>query len=153
MRQQAASLHIDPNRIGVIGFSAGGHLIADVSNDAGHSYKPVDEADKQNARPNFAIGLYPGHLWEGVGLKLNPMIHVSSRTPPTMLIQAEDDPVDSVRQSLTYYVALKDAGVPVEMHLYSEGGHGFGLHRSDLPIGAWPGLVEKWLGTIGMLHQ
>jgi acetyl esterase/lipase len=153
MREKAIGLHIDPNKIGVIGFSAGGHMIADVSNDAGHSYAPVDAADKESARPDFAIGLYPGHLWEGTGLKLNPTVHVSAQTPPTFLLQAEDDPVDNVRQSLTYYLALKDADVPVEMHLYAKGGHAFGLRRTDLPIGGWPDLVEKWLRSIGMLSK
>lgn len=153
MREQATSLHIDPNRIGVIGFSAGGHMVADVSNDAGLSYAPVDAADKQSARPNFAIALYPGHLWEGTGLKLNPTVHVSAHTPPTFLLQAEDDSVDDVRQSLTYYLALKGANVPVEMHLYAKGGHAFGLRRADLPIGSWPDLVEKWLDAIGMLSK
>lgn len=151
LRQQAASLHIDPHKIGVIGFSAGGHLIADVSNASGHNYTPVDAADKESARPDFAMGLYPGHLWEGKGLVLNPTVHVTSKTPPTFLVQAEDDPVDDVRHSLTYFLALKQAGAPVEMHLYAKGGHAFGLKKKDLPIGAWPELAEKWMQSIGML--
>jgi acetyl esterase/lipase len=82
LRQQASQWHIDPNKIGVIGFSAGGHMVADISNDSGHSYRPVDDADKQDPRPDFAIGIYPGHLWEGVGVKLNPTLHVSAKRRP-----------------------------------------------------------------------
>jgi len=84
---------------------------------------------------------------------LNPDIPVTRRTPPTFLLQAEDDHVDNVNDSLAYYIALKEAGVPVEMHLYAQGGHAFGLRRTKLPVTAWPRLVETWLGTIGMIPQ
>jgi dipeptidyl aminopeptidase/acylaminoacyl peptidase len=82
---------------------------------------------------------------------LRPDIHVTAKTPPTFLLQAEDDPVDGVEQSLAYYVALQAAGVPVEMHLYAQGGHAFSLRPTKLPIGRWPALVEQWLHTIGAL--
>jgi dipeptidyl aminopeptidase/acylaminoacyl peptidase len=81
------------------------------------------------------------------------LIPVTHETPPTFLVQAEDDSVDGVKQSLVYYIALKNAGVPVEMHLYAQGGHGFGLRRTKLPITEWPELVERWLGTIGMFSE
>jgi len=84
---------------------------------------------------------------------LNPAIPVSKQTPPTFLLQAEDDPVDDVFNSVAYYIALKKAGVPVEMHLYSQGGHAFGLRRTDFLITRWPQLVEAWLGTIGIISQ
>jgi acetyl esterase/lipase len=84
---------------------------------------------------------------------LNPDLHVTSQTPPTFLLQAEDDHVDNVHDSLAYYVALKKAGVPVEMRLYAQGGHGFGLRRTKFPITGWPQLVETWLGTIGMFSE
>ena len=84
---------------------------------------------------------------------MNPDIQVNSQTPPTFLLQAEDDDVDSVDDSLAYYIALKNAGVPVEMHLYAQGGHAFGLRHTQLPITEWPPLVEKWLGTIGMIPK
>ena len=84
---------------------------------------------------------------------MNPDIPVSRHTPPTFLLQAEDDHVDNVNDSLAYYIALKNAGVPVEMHLYAEGGHAFGLRRTKLPITAWPQLVETWLTTTGMISQ
>jgi len=112
----------------------------------------VDAADNVSCRPDFAVVLYPGHLWiSKEGFALNPGIPVSRQTPPTFLLQAENDPVDSVNNSLVYYIALKEAGVPAEMHLYAEGKHAFGLRRSKFPITQWPELVEKWLGTIGMV--
>jgi acetyl esterase/lipase len=84
---------------------------------------------------------------------LNPDIPVTRQTPPTFLLQAEDDHVDNVNDSLAYYIALKKAGVPVEMHLYAQGGHAFGLRRTKLPVTGWPQLVETWLGTIGMIPE
>lgn len=78
---------------------------------------------------------------------------VTRKTPPTFLLQAENDPVDSIENSLVYYIALKNAGVPAEMHLYAEGGHAFGQRRTKFPITEWPQLVEKWLGTIGMISK
>ena len=78
---------------------------------------------------------------------------MTRQTPPTFLLQNEDDHVDNVNDALAYYIALKNAGVPVEMHLYAQGGHAFGLRRTKLPVTAWPQLVEIWLGTIGMVPQ
>lgn len=152
VRFHAAEWHIDPHKIGVIGFSAGGHMVAATSTHFDkRSYPAVDAADRESCRPDFAIACYPGHLWDpDEGLKLNPNVPVTSRTPPTFLLQAEDDHVDGVEQSLTYYIALKKAGVPVEMHLYAQGGHAFGLRRTKFPITAWPQLVETWLNTIGI---
>ena len=155
VRQHAAEWHVDPHKVGVIGFSAGGHLAAAVSTHfAQRTYPPVDAADDLSCRPDFAILLYPGHLWTpGTNLSLRPEIRVSAETPPSFLVHAEDDDVDDVRHSLTYYVALKKAGVPTEMHLYAQGGHAFGLRTSKLPIAQWPRLVEIWLGTIGMISN
>ena len=86
-------------------------------------------------------------------LMVNPDVPVTRQTPPTFLLQAEDDHVDNVNDSLAYYIALKNAGVPVEMHLYARGGHAFGLRRTKVPITRWPQLLEKWLGTIGMIAE
>ena len=156
MRFHAAEWHIDPHKIGVLGFSAGGHLVANISTHfEQRAYAPVDAADKVSCRPDFAVAIYPGHMLENTTkeFELNPEIPVTSQTPPTFLLQAEDDNVDDVKQSLVYYIALKNAGVPVEMHLYAQGGHAFGLRRTKLPITGWPQLVETWLGTIGMLGR
>jgi acetyl esterase/lipase len=86
-------------------------------------------------------------------LALNPDLHITSHTPPTFLLQAEDDHVDNVNDSLSYYIALKNAGVPVEMHLYPHGGHAFGLRRTKSPITDWPQLVNTWLASIGMIPE
>jgi acetyl esterase/lipase len=155
VRLHAAEWHIDPQKVGVLGFSAGGHLSAAISNHfAQRLYPMADAADKESCRPDFAVALYTGHLWiDEKKFELNPDIRVTSETPPTFLVQAEDDPVDSVNHSLVYYVALKRAGVPVEMHLYAQGGHAFGPRRTKFPITAWPELVEKWLRTIGMIGE
>jgi acetyl esterase/lipase len=155
VRLHAAEWHIDPHKIGVLGFSAGGHLVAAISTHfEKRLYRAVDAADKESCRPDFAVALYPGHLWiSAKGFELNPDIHVTRNTPPTFLVQAENDKIDDVNDSLVYYIALKKAGVPVEMHLYAQGGHAFGLRRTRFPITGWPQLVEKWLGTIGMISE
>ena len=152
VRFHAAEWHIDPRKIGVLGFSAGGHLVAAVSTHVDRRvYAPVDAADQESCRPDFAVALYPGHLFDQSTRQLNADIHVSRSTPPTFLLHAENDQVDGVSNSLIYYTALKNAGVPTELHLYAEGGHAFGLRRTTFPITAWPRLVETWLHTIGMI--
>jgi acetyl esterase/lipase len=155
VRYHAAEWGIDPHKIGVVGFSAGGHLVTATSTRFDkRAYPPVDAADKVSCRPDFAIACYPGHMWsEDEGFKLNPDITVTTNTPPTFLVQAENDNVDGVDQSLVYYIALKDAGVPVEMHLYAQGKHAFGLRPSKYPITGWPALAEIWLRTIGMISE
>jgi acetyl esterase/lipase len=155
LRFRAAEWHIDPHKIGVLGFSAAGHLVANISTHfAQRAYAPVDAADKESCRPDFALALYPGHLWvDDKKFELNPEVPVTSETPPTFLLQAEDDHLDGINQSLVYYIALKNAGVSVEMHLYAQGGHAFGLRRTELPITGWPQLMETWLGTIGMIPK
>src|SRR5207237_8408713 len=114
VRFHAAEYHIDPHKIGVLGFSAGGHLVADISTHFDKClYPAVDAADNVSCRPDFAVALYPGHLWVDDGqFGLNPDIRVTSQTPPTFLLQNEDDRVDRVEDSLAYYAALKKAQVP-----------------------------------------
>jgi len=176
VRFHAAEWHIDPHKIGVLGFSAGGHLSAAISTHyEKRLYPAVDAADKESCRPDFAVVIYPGHLslsaaeWDAKQgtkkfvvphsatadkhLAVNPEIPVTRQTPPTFLLQAENDHVDNVDDSLAYYIALKKAGVPAEMHLYAQGGHAFGLRRTKFPITGWPDLVETWLGTIGMISE
>jgi acetyl esterase/lipase len=155
VRKNAGKWHINPNKIGVLGFSAGGYMVADISNHfKKRAYKSIDATDEVSCRPDFAIALYPGHLWtHKKALELNPDIIVTNETPPTLLLQAEDDPVDSINHSLVYYTALKNANVPVEMHLYAQGGHGFGVRPTNLPITKWPQLLELWLRVNGMISQ
>jgi acetyl esterase/lipase len=175
VRFHSAEWHIDPHKIGVLGFSAGGHLSAAMSTHFEQRvYPAVDAVDEESCRPDFAVVLYPGHLtiaateWDASlapgknagGVRtaakhsgLNPDIHVTSQTPPTFLLQAEDDSVDDVENSLVYYAALKKVGVPVEMHLYAQGGHAFGLRQTKFPVTGWPQLVETWLVSIGMILE
>jgi acetyl esterase/lipase len=159
VRFHAKEWNIDPHKIGVLGFSAGGHMVAATSTHFDKRlYPAVDSADTESCRPDFAVALYPGHLWnwtyeDNPKFELNPAVPVNQETPPTFILQAEDDPVDNVNNALVYYVALKKAGVPVEMHLYAEGGHAFGLRHTKFPVTEWPRLVERWLVTIGMISD
>ena len=154
VRAHAAEWGVDPRKVGVIGFPAGGFLVAEVSTyfDA-RLYAPVDAVDRLSSRPDFAIAVYPGHLAMAENsAALNPVIarHITPRTPPTFLLQNEDDHVDRVEDALSYYMGLKKAGVRVELHTYAQGGHAFGLRATRLPVGRWPVLVEQWLHTIGV---
>ena len=156
LRQGASSYGIDPHKIGVIGFSAGGHLAAAVSNAAKRTYEAVDAADRESSRPDFAILLYPGHLWDEkspkASLQLSPWVEISADAPPTLLIHAMNDPTDDVRHSMAYGLALKEAGVPVDMRLFATGGHAFGMRPTQAPVTTeWPGLVVRWLQDIGVL--
>jgi len=156
VRARAAEWHVDPHRIGVIGFSAGGHLVADVSTHFDERvYPTVDATDTVSCRPDFAIAVYPGHMMEHTRKEfdLNSTLPVSARVPPTFLLHSVADPTDPVENSLVYYIALKKAGVPVELHLYAQGGHAFGLRRTKAPVTRWPALVEGWLVSIGMLGE
>lgn len=153
LRQRAAALHIDPHRIGVIGFSAGGHLVTDISNHLDRAYSLLDDADRLPSLPDFAIALYPGHLWDEPRFALHPRNKVIAQAPPTLLIQAENDPVDDVRNALVYFVALKELKVPAELHVYATGGHAFGLRPTADPITSWPALAENWMQSIGMLPK
>jgi len=151
VRSHAAEWHIDPHKVGVLGFSAGGFLVAEVStNFKRQTYKPVDAADKESSRPDFALAIYPGHVATDRET-LNPNLPFSHETPPTFLLQAEDDHVDGIHQTQVYYAALKNADVPVEMHLYPHGGHAFGLRPTSNPITHWPALAETWMSSIGMI--
>ncbi len=152
VRAHAAEWHIDPQRVGVLGFSAGAHLAAALSTHfEKRLYDPVDSADEQSCRPDFAVIIYPGYLaLSEQNFAANPEIHVSKETPSTFIVQTEDDPVH-VENSTVYFLALKNAGVPAEMHLYAQGGHGYGLRRTELPVTAWPQSVETWLHTIHVI--
>ena len=149
-RYHARAWGLNPDKIGVIGFSAGGQLVAATSTH-NRIYARIDAADDVSARPNFGIALYPGHLPTSEDkLELNPNIPVDTRTPPQLIIQSGDDPVDSPNNALAYYVALHRAKVPAELHLYPDGGHAFGLPRTDKAITEWPTVALRWLKTIGV---
>lgn len=151
VRFHAKEWHIDPHKVGVLGFSAGGYLVAELSTDFKRSlYAPVDGAYKESPRPDFAMAIYPGHLASDDDT-LNPNLAVSRETPPTFLVQAENDYIDGVNQSLVYFAALAKARVPAELHIYPQGGHGFGLRATNLPITHWPMLADAWLRRIGIV--
>jgi acetyl esterase/lipase len=152
VRAHAAEWHIDPNRIGVLGFSAGAHLAAALSTHfEKRLYEPVDTANKLSCRPDFAVIVYPGYLaLAEQNFAANPEIRVTAQTPPSFIVQAEDDPVH-VENATVYFLQLKNAGVPTELHIYAQGGHGYGLRRTDLPVTTWPDSVLTWLHTIKML--
>ena len=155
-RQHAAEWHINPARIGVIGFSAGGHLAVTLSNhfdDTSVESTPAaaEVNTSLNARPEFVILGYPAYLSVGpVGRDLDPSLTPNSRTPPTFMIQAENDE-QYIDSSLVYFRALKDAGVPAELHLYATGGHGFGMRPVGFPEEHWERTATDWLRRIGML--
>ncbi len=152
VRAHAGEWHADPQRIGVLGFSAGAHLAAALSTHFDQRlYDPVDAADQVSCRPNFAVIVYPGYLaLSEQNFAANSEIRVTAQTPPSFIVQAENDPVH-VENSTVYFLALKNAKVPAEMHLYAEGGHGYGLRHTELPVTEWPRLVETWLHTIHVL--
>jgi len=151
-RQHADEWGIDPKRVGVLGFSAGGHLAAAVSTHFDKRlYDRVDAADDLSCRPDFAVVIYPGYLaLQDQNMATNPEIKPTAETPPTIIVQAEDDPVH-VENATNYFLQLKIAKVPAELHVYAEGGHGYGLRRTSQPVTAWPLLVEKWLHTIKVM--
>ena len=151
VRAHAAEWKIDPKRIGVLGFSAGAHLAAALSTHYDQRlYGAIDAADKLSCRPDFAVIIYPGYLaLADKNFAPNPDINPTAQTPPQFIVQAEDDPVH-VENAVIYFMALKNAKVPAELHIYAEGGHGYGLRKNGLPVHYWPGLVEAWLKTIKM---
>jgi acetyl esterase/lipase len=152
VRSRAVEWHIDPSRIGVLGFSAGGHLVAAISTHYDKRlYDPIDAADQVSCRPDFAVVVYPGYLADPTNDFMDKLdIHPTEKTPPSFIVQAEDDPVH-IENSTTYFLALKNVKVPAELHIYSEGGHGYGLRRTELPVTTWPQSVEIWLHTIHVL--
>lgn len=149
VRSKAADWGIDPRRIGILGFSAGGHLGAWAATHSDkRSYEPLDAVDKVDCRPDFAVLIYPGGVFKKGALA--PEIHVTSQTPPMFLAHAGDDRV-TPENSVQLYLALKQAGVPAELHIYASGGHGFGMRKSDKPCATWPQRCEDWMRSQGLL--
>ena len=148
-RAHVAEWHIDPARIGVIGFSAGAHLAVVLSTHPGFQGASVPPSSV-DPRPNFQMILYPGWL-NGPNGKVDPSVAPTPQVPPTFLVMAENDYTAHVENALIYFQALKDAKVPAELHLFTQGGHGFGMRPTDLPISHWGSLAETWLHTIHIL--
>lgn len=156
LRQDATNWGIDPRKIGVIGFSAGAYLVANMSNTDERTYPPTDAADRQSSRPDFAIIAYTARMLDNRegrnNLQLQPWVTISETAPPTLIIHAMDDSVDDIRQPMAYALALNDAGVPVDMRLYAKGGHAFGMRPTTDPITTdWPEQVRTWLIGLGVL--
>jgi acetyl esterase/lipase len=148
VRKNANKWGIDTGRIGIMGFSAGGHLSATLSNNYNkRTYELVDDADQLSCKPDFVALIYPAYLTvKDEGDKIAQELPVNSNTPPTLLIQTEDDPV-RVESSVYYYLALKKEKVPAEMHLYAKGGHGYGMRAKGTGIETWPQRMKEWLQT------
>lgn len=146
VRYNAQKWHIKSDHIGILGFSAGGHLTAALSNNnTKRTYAQVDAADTVSCKPDFAILIYPAYLRdEKEPGKLVPEVQVTQNTPPTFIIQTEDDPID-VQNALTYYAELKRFKVPAELHLFPKGGHGYGMRAKEGGIAEYPKLLEQWL--------
>jgi len=150
VRFNAAKWGIKASRIGIMGFSAGGHLSVMASNCyKERTYPQVDPADTVSSRPDFTILVYPAYLIsEKEEGKLAPEIGVTANTPPTFIMQTEDDPINA-ENGLYYYLALKKAKVPSELHLYPNGGHGYGMRNVKGGTSAYPKLIEQWMKDNG----
>jgi acetyl esterase/lipase len=153
VRSRAAEWHIDPQKIGVLGFSAGAHLAAALSTHFDKRlYDSIDAAEQASCRPDFAVIVYPGYISIAEqNFANNSEITVTEKTPPSFIVMAEDDPVH-VENATAYFLMLKNAKVPAELHIYAQGGHGFGLRRTALPVTTWPQSVETWLHTIHVVQ-
>jgi len=144
IRLHSQEWNIDPARLGVMGFSAGGHLSARLSTTCEtRSYPPVDEADRLSCRPDFTMLIYPAYLGDET-YKLSEEIVVTTNTPPAFVVQTQDDRT-FINGSIAYYLALKKQNIPAEIHLFPSGGHGYGLRPSDKPVSHWPELAAQWL--------
>jgi acetyl esterase/lipase len=154
VRSKAREWGIEPDRIGMLGFSAGAHLTAALSNNyEKRVYEPIDEIDQRSCRPDFALVIYPGMIVTGSqNDELRPEMRITANTPRTFLVQTQDDGV-KVENSLYYYLALKKAKVPAEMHLYPSGGHGYGLRPSAQAVSTWPQRAEQWMRSLGVLER
>jgi acetyl esterase/lipase len=165
VRSRASEWGIDPRRLGIMGFSAGGHLASTAGThyDAGNA-SSSDPIERVSSRPDFMLLLYPvitmdssfTHRGSRVNLLgnnpdaalvrlLSNELQVTRDTPPTFLVQSTDDRTVPVENSIVFYQALKAKGVPAEMHIFEYGGHGFGLAPADPTLGAWTTLCEAWI--------
>lgn len=152
VRSRAKELGLDPQRIGILGFSAGGHLAATASNNYDQrSYPRIDAADEVSSRPDFTLLIYPAYLTlKDEGDKLAPEVPVTAQTPPTFIVMTQDDGI-RVETAMFYSLALKNAKVPCELHIYPSGGHGYGLRPSEHAVTTWPLRAAEWLRTRGLL--
>jgi acetyl esterase/lipase len=154
VRSRAEEWGIDPKRIGIVGFSAGGHLaIATATSFEKRTYEPIDDLDKISCRPDFAIPVYSGYLKAKDKDELAPGLRVPKGTPPVFLVHGGADIVSEPEHSIVMYRALKKAGVPAELHIYATAAHDFGVRRSDHPCSTWTEACAVWLRHQGFLKQ
>jgi len=152
VRSKAKEWGIDPHRIGIIGFSAGGHLaIATATGFEKRTYKSVDDIDRVDCRPDFAIPVYSGYLKPKDKDEIAPGLTIPARTPPVFLVHGGADIVSPPEHSVLMYLALRKAGVPAELHVYANTAHDFGVRSSDRPYGAWTEACARWLRSQGFL--
>jgi acetyl esterase/lipase len=152
VRSHAVEWKTGTGPLGVLGFSAGGHLAASLSvRFRNRVYAPLDDADRLSCRPDFTVLIYPAYLTEGRGsIALDTALRPGGDAPPAFMVQTEDDQFD-VNNSLAYNRGLEQAGVRAEMHLYAAGGHGYGLRPSPLPASSWPRRLEDWMRSMQFL--
>ena len=147
LRNNPQKWNIDPEKIGVMGFSAGGSLSARASTLFNKkTYPPVDKSDSLSCRPSFTMLIYPAYLDQGPGLTLTTELELSKDVPPIFIFQTADDPYGN--SALVMAGALRNAKLPVELHFLSTGGHGYGLRPGKVAAETWPLLAEKWLGIV-----
>jgi acetyl esterase/lipase len=152
VRSKAREWGIDPNRIGMVGFSAGGHLVlATATHFDKRAYDPIDAIDQVSCRPDFAVAVYPGYLVNKETGALESYMRIPAGTPPVMLVHASDDTIASAENSVVMYQALKRAGISTELHIYAVGEHGFGVRKSPHPCSTWPERCVAWLQSLRML--
>jgi len=148
VKSRAAEYKINPDKVGILGFSAGGSLSARISTlYEADSYKKIDAADNQSAKPAFSVLIYPAYLDKGENRSLTPELKVNTNTPPMFLFATADDPYGN--SALVMAGALRDAKVPVELHFLPKGGHGYGLRKGNVAGETWPSLAAKWLAPYG----
>lgn len=146
VRSSAAEWNLDPNKIGMVGFSAGGHLVgATATRFEQRTYAAIDDVDKVSCRPDFGVMCYSGYFQVSDDGALSPTVRTPATAPPLLFVHATDDPISSVEHSLTFFRALKRAGVRTELHAYSAGGHGFGVRDVGLPCVGWTERCREWL--------
>ena len=150
IRSHANAWLIDPDRVGVMGFSAGGHLAASLSTRyEERSYPVIDDADRLSCRPDFTMLIYPAYLSDGE-YQLQEDIAVTASTPPCFLVQTQDDK-NYIASSIAYYLACKAVDVPAEIHLYPRGGHGYGMRQSEFAVSGWGIHCATWLESMKVI--
>ena len=154
VRSKAADWGINPQRIGMVGFSAGGHLVvATATSFEKRTYEPLDAVDNISCRPDFAVGCYSGYLKAKDKDEIPPTMRVPAETPPIFLAHSSDDKISSAEHSVIMYLALKRAGVPAELHVFATGNHDFGVRQNEKLPSSWLGLCLKWLRSQGLLDS